>query len=271
MKKGTTLFLLISVLLTLAACGTDISNREKSSDLHETEINNDLKIYPLSTSESVYYEHSDIPEIIFSTTGAENGLSGTIYSFTGKMIGEHEKLSESFFVVETKYGNVLLCNVYNDVKDIMPVDEESYSPPEIGEVAKFTCIYEGFSNVAEMPAFTYGNDAFLLESYADSDESTNDKETTPVANESEQLVFEGSGDKVITDVAIDSGRYKVHIVHTGNSVFSVFGYDADDDMVIMESSYGSCDTESVLRQAKSPLLLEITADGSWEIEFEKID
>ena len=273
MKKIVALFLLISMLMVLAACGADISDYEKSSNLQETEINNELKLYPLSTSEYVYYEHSDIPEIIFSTTGAENGLSGTIYSFTGKMIGEHEKLSESFFVVETKYGNVLLSNVYNDVKNIMPVDKESYTTPEIGEVAKFTCIYDGFSNVAEMPAFTYGNDAFLLESYVDSNESTNNEETTPVLNESEPepLVFEGSGDKVITDVAIESGRYKVHVVYNGNGVFSVFGYDADDSMVISESSYGSCEKESVLRRAKSPLVLEVSSDSSWKIEFEKID
>ena len=150
------------MVLILAACGTDISNREKSSDLHTTENSDSLKVYPLGTSESVHNQYPDIPEIIFSTTGAENGFSGNIYSFTGKMIGEHEKLSESFFVVETKYGNVLLNNVYDDIKDIMPIDEESYSTPENGELAKFTCIYDGFSNVAKMPAFTYGNDAFLL-------------------------------------------------------------------------------------------------------------
>ena len=51
----------------------------------------------------------------------------------------------------------------------------------------------------------------------------------------------------------------------------IFGYDADDDMVLMESSYGACEKYEVLRQAKFPIILEITSDDSWKIEFEKID
>ena len=32
-----------------------------------------------------------------------------------------------------------------------------------------------------------------------------------------------------------------------------------------------CEKEELLRQAKFPLILEVTADAAWKIEFEKID
>lgn len=274
MKKILALLLSISMLLCLAACGTNTPSTDKPDDESQTTDNKNSKLYPLSTEESLYSTYSDIPEIIFSTTGSENGLSGTLYSFSGKMIGKHAKLDSSYFVVETKFGEIIMMNVYNDIKDSMPVDEECYATPEIGEEARFTCIYDGFSGTAEMPAFTYGNDSFLLSTYTDSNETEDKKEETTTTTQppkTQPVVYEGSGDKVITNINLDSGRYKVHVVYTGNSVFSVFGYDADDDMVLMESSYGACDKEDVLRQAKFPLLLEITANGSWKIEFEKID
>lgn len=273
MKRIFTLLLSVCVLLSLMACGTKTSSTDKPNEESQTGDIKNAKLYPLNTKESVYSTYSDIPAIIFSTTGAENGLSGTIYSFSGKMIGEHSKLGSSYFVVETKYGEVLMFNVYNDLKDSMPVDEESYATPEIGEEARFTCIYAGFSETAEMPCFAYGNDALLLSTYTDSDETEDTEDTTIImqTTESKPIVYEGSGDRVITNINLDSGRYKVRVIYTGDSVFSVFGYDADDDMVLMESSYGTCDKEALLRQAKFPLLLEITANGSWKIEFEKID
>lgn len=273
MKKILALLLSICMLLPLIACGTKTPSTDKPNDESQTGDIKNAKLYPLNTKESLYSTNSDIPAIIFSTTGAENGLSGTIYSFSGKMIGKHPKFGSSYFVVETKYGEVLMMNVYNDLKDSMPVDKESYATPEIGEEARFTCIYDGFSGTAEMPCFTYGNDSLLLSTYTDSNETEETEETTTTIQtpESKPIVYEGSGDKVITNINLDSGRYKVRVIYTGNSVFSVFGYDDDDDMVLMESSYGACDKEDLLRQAKFPLLLEITADGSWKIEFEKID
>lgn len=274
MKKSLALILTLAILLVFSACGgnENVTSTSGETQLPATESSSNLPLYPTNTNESVYLKHPDIPKIIFSTTGAENGLSGTLYSFSGKMIGPHEKLDESFFVVETQYGNVLMMNVYYDIKDYMPVDEASYTPPEIGTYARFTCIYDGFSGTAEMPCFTYGNDDFLLSTYSASPEETEPTEaptTTPAIIE--PIIFEGSGDKVLTDINLESGRYKVHITYTGNGVFAVFGYDADDDMVIMESSYGACEKEEVLRQAKFPLILEVTADAAWKIEFERID
>ena len=273
MKQILALLLTISMLLCLASCATKAPSTDKPNDESQPTDSKDAMLYPLSTKESLYSTYSDIPEIIFSTTGAENGLSGIIYSFSGKMIGKHSKLDSSYFVVETKFGKVLMMNVYNTLKDSIPIDEECYATPEIGEEVRFACIYDGYSGTAEMPCFIYGNNSFLLSTYADSSETEETEETTIATQspESQPIIYEGSGDKVLTNINLDGKRYKVHIVYTGNSVFSVFGYDADDDMVLMESSYGACNKEEVLRQVKFPLLLDITADGSWKIEFEKID
>lgn len=273
MKNICALFLSIIMLLSLVACGTGTSNSNSLSNESQAIDNIETKLFPLNTKESVYSIYSDIPEIIFSTTGAENGLSGTIYSFSGKMVGKHPKLSSSYFVVETKYGEVLMMNIYDGLKDTMSVDEECYATPQIGEYVRFTCIYDGFSGTAEMPCFVYGNDSFLLSSYIDDDRETESEGSITITQtpQSVPVVYEGEGDKVISNITLDSGRYKVHIVYTGDSVFSVFGYDANDKMVLMKSSYGACDKEELLRQAEFPLLLEITANGAWKIEFEKID
>ena len=268
MKKTFLAALSLVVLFLISACGENVTPINLPSD-----NSNNLPLYPLSTSEEVYSSYSDLPEIIFTTPASENGLGGTIYSFSGKMIGEHEKLDNSYFIVETERGNVLMMNIYQSILETVPTfEEECYTPPEIGTYARFTCIYDGFSGTAEMPCFTYGNDAFLLSTYSATPEETEPTEaptTTPAVIE--PIIFEGSGDKVLTDINLESGRYKVRITYTGNGVFAVFGYDADDDMVIMESSYGACEKEEVLRQAKFPLILEVTADAAWKIEFEKID
>ena len=247
------------------------TDKDKKPATPDTENADYLPLYPLNTGEDVYSTYSDIPEIVFTTTGAENGLSGTIYSFSGKMIGPHEILGDSYFVVETKCGKVLMMNVYNDLKDSMPLEKECYATPEIGEVARFSCIYDGFSGTAEMPAFFYGNDSLLLSSYYDTTEETETETPTTPPPKPESMVFEGNGDGVLTNINLDSGRYKVHTIYTGDGVFAVFGYDAEDDMVLSESSYGACDKYELLRQAKFPLVLEITADNAWRIEFEKID
>ena len=287
-KKFCAVLIFLCTLFLVVGCQTNNYDTELSGELTQSNIDKSLKLYPLSTEESEYFVYSYIPEIIFSTTGAENGLSGNIYSFSGTMVGQHPELGPSYFVVATKYGVVLMMNIYNDVKDELPVEEEKYIIPEVGEEARFTCIYDGFSTVAGMPCFAYGNDELLLSSYLDSDkenskeeisagesavednsveESVNDDSSTP----SQPIVYKGSGDKVITNIDLENGRYKAHVVYYGEGVFSVFGYDAEDDMVLMKSSYGACDSEDLLRGAEFPIILEITASGKWEIEFEKID
>ena len=274
MKKFFLLLLFLFVLVVFSACDKNIDlffadkSLEKPSSLMES--SNFSQVYPLNTSESVYSTYDNIPEILFSTTGSENGLGGTIYSFKGRMLGSYEEYGDLCFVVETKYGKVLITNVYYEIKDEIPaLQEECCIIPEIDEYARFCCIYEGFSEVAQMPAFIYGNDAFLLSAYFDSDEET--EESIVNDSEPETVVFEGKGDKVITDITLDDGRYKVHITYKGAGVFSVFGYDADDDLIFVESSYGACDKYELLRQAKFPLILDISADNAWKIEFEKID
>ena len=178
MRRFIALMLTFFMCCSVCACADNTTNTNESNNPHQTEIVNKSKLYPLNTKESVYYTYTDIPEIIFSTTGSENGLGGTIYSFSGKMVGGHSKLGSSYFVVETKYGKVLMMNVYDELKNSLPIEKECYTTPEIGEYARFTCIYDGFSGVAEMPGFIYGNDSFLLSSLSDSDENTDNKETT---------------------------------------------------------------------------------------------
>lgn len=182
MKKVVSTFILVTILFVLVGCNNSNNNESANGNTGAWQSTNEsinkLPLYPLSTPENVYSEHPCFPAIIFTTTGDDNGLIGTVYSFTGKVLGAFEGLDDTYFVVETEHGNVLMLNIYKSIKDSMPIDKECYLTPNVGEVARFTCIYEGYSDTADMPAFTYGNDDFLLSLYNsdnDSDISTNNK------------------------------------------------------------------------------------------------
>lgn len=155
MKKAAALCLLICLLLGLTACGFSSGSSEPDGP----------KLYPRSTKESLYQESPTFPEIIFSTMGTENQLKGTVYSFSGTWKGVYEELGEPYYVVETEQGDVLISNVYECIKDIGGIEPDMYRTPEVGEAARFTCIYDGFSVTASMPCFIFGNDDFLLKPF----------------------------------------------------------------------------------------------------------
>ena len=193
MKKVLLLILTIFLLLVFSACGGNNAETPSNTVPQETtNLNVDISkalLYPLNTSETLYATCPSFPAIIFSTPASENGLSGTLYSFTGKMLGPYEGLDETYFVVETQFGNVLMMNMYYEIKDSMPIAEECYLTPKIGETARFTCIYDGFSEVAKMPAFAYGNDSLLLGIYSDSSKEPETPEESQKPEESQTPVI----------------------------------------------------------------------------------
>ncbi len=277
MKRIIAALLASTILFCFAACGNSHSEVTEKNNESTTKKREDIKIYPLTTTERDFYKYDDIPDVIFTTSGEENGLVGNIYSFYGTMVGKPEKdIDYPCFVVKDLMNDneILILNYYEVVKETVPLDESYYAVPEIGEVAKFTCIYDGYSKALDLPTFFYGNDENsrnILININNGEDVENEEVATTKASKIEPTVFEGTGDKVISDINLAEGRYKVHSTYTGDGVFSVACYDSDDRSVLSEFSYKSCEKESILRNAKFPLVMEISADGSWKIEFEQID
>lgn len=255
MKKVLLLFLTLAVLFVFAACGSSALETPKNTIPQETTnaggASNSALLYPLNTSETLYATCPSFPAIIFSTPASENGLSGTLYSFTGKMLGPYEGLDETYFVVETQFGNVLMMNIYYEIKDSMPIAEECYLTPKIGETARFTCIYDGFSEVAKMPTFAYGNDSFLLGIYSDSSEEPVTPEEPQKPEESQTPVIptgKFNAEEVLSSLNITEHSYSSSYWHYGFLVIEntsnfnikitadVKFYNKDNQLIGAESS-----------------------------------
>ena len=84
MKRFFALLIVVVMLFALVACGTNFQSTDKPNSESQTADNKETKLYPLSTKESVYSTYSDIPKIIFSTTGSENGLRERFIRLAGR-------------------------------------------------------------------------------------------------------------------------------------------------------------------------------------------
>jgi len=155
---------------------------------HAPEESSNPKTYPLASTSKYLDTATDMPEIIFSTTGAENGLIGVVYFFSGTAkesgILETDGGDLPYIFVETEYGDVVVCDYYAAAKNSQPevfdflIREENadYSFPAEGEYADFICTYNGYSGVFEMPTFILGANHFFIE--------TTDTSSTPAPTES---------------------------------------------------------------------------------------
>ena len=134
-----------------------------------------------------YYEHAlNLPEHIYNTTGSENGLAGTIFTFDGivvtKDIMDAAGVDVEYAKVSTDMGTVLVLNMYagiykesmeqygeSSVKSLYSDNPNYYVYPEIGEKANFLVVYSGYSQTEEMPVFYLGasSDIFSLLEYED--------------------------------------------------------------------------------------------------------
>ena len=78
-------------------------------------------LYPKNVSEEYISLANELPEIVFSTTGSENGLAGTIYTFEGKILSIDEYNSDVFTfydaIVETDQGKIQISNIYKSTYD----------------------------------------------------------------------------------------------------------------------------------------------------------
>lgn len=306
MKRIISMILILAALTSFCACGTSDG---KTDGIEDSEIPKDWDAPVLSQETTVhemsylapsnwrsaeatspdgwyYYPYKENTDGILYVCCSEKQLIGldemqdsiktqaALLSILKGMKGESEAYNDSYTTVSgypalVAYyqGELVAGTEYEHKVCVILTHEKVYAviAAEPGVLGSYfeACMDELVASIS-LPVLPAGEVEKENEVEEEKEEIT---EPLPIS----PIVFEGNGDEVITDVNLQDGRYKVHIVYSGDGVFSVFGYDADDDMVLMESSYGACEKYEVLRQAKFPIILEITSDDSWKIEFEKID
>lgn len=114
-------------------------------------------------------EAGEIDPIIFSTTGEENGLPGSIFHFEGKVKSSEEFNGTPYLVITTDNGDLVLfspADVLGDAEYFKPLlSEEDYTMPQVGETAEFYAVYGGFSGKLEMPTMYLGANEFFVNKY----------------------------------------------------------------------------------------------------------
>ena len=96
MKKMISAVLILALVFSLCACG-------------ETEPEQDTpgKIYPIKSESELMAEAVEIDPIIFSTTGEENGLPGSIFHFEGKVKSSEDFNGTPYLVITTDRKSVV--------------------------------------------------------------------------------------------------------------------------------------------------------------------
>lgn len=206
MKRNTLALLLCAVLL-LTACTAPPAQTtappttqpvettvpvETTTAPPETTAPAELTRYPLNADSTYVNLAQELPTHIYTTTGYENGLAGTVYLFEGT-VTEHSTTTSGDFIYEqiivnTDGGDVMIMNVYKSTYNEFvltfgetyanaecPYPVSDYIFPDDGETAEFLGIYIGFSGVAEVPVFYLGANSCIFEwsDYPDPAEAEN--------------------------------------------------------------------------------------------------
>ena len=164
----------------------------------ETTAPAELPRYPINADATYVSLAQELPDHIYTTTGSENGLAGTVYLFEGTVTGHSSTTADGFMyeqiTVETEGGAVMFMNFYKSTynefllaygeataKAMCPYSVEDYRFPSDGETAEFLGIYIGFSGVAEMPVFYLGANPLMFEWCEYPDPASTQKQPEPTA------------------------------------------------------------------------------------------
>lgn len=254
--KRKTLALLLCAVLLLTACAVPPAATttptttappettvpvETTTAPPETTAPAELTRYPLNADSTYVSLAQELPAHIYTTTGSENGLAGTVYTFTGTATDYSTTLVEDApmeqITVETDGGKVMVANFYKylynsayiaygkDTADAYySASVRDYLFPSIGEHADFVGIYIGYSNAAQMPVFYLGANHSLFEAL----EYPDPAQTPTGSSEDSSATVSISGNTVT------AGNLKMTIPS---------GYTAEqvnDNAVMLGSSDGKC-------------------------------
>lgn len=194
MKTKLTALLLCAVLLLTACAAPPAATTtptttappettvpvETTTAPPETTAPAELTRYPLNADSAYVDIAQELPSHIYTTTGSENGLAGTIYLFTGTVVDsistEIEGTGVEQIVIQTDGGNVMVSNFYKwmynsayksygkaSADRTYPYPVSDYRLPGVGESGEFLGVYVGYSETAELPVFYSGANPALFD------------------------------------------------------------------------------------------------------------
>lgn len=129
-------------------------------------------VYPSFTESSGFGWYPMAPDIVYSTPASENGLGDSYYSFIGT-VSETGSLDNSgtemqYFILDTQNGPVLVYDIYGwamihnpELTEIYPEPSSDYSFPNVNDYVKVYGVYQGYSDMFDMPSCIYGIPEFI--------------------------------------------------------------------------------------------------------------
>ena len=182
MKKLFTVLLSVSMVLLLVACQLDDSNTlgqttttpsTNSTSTTTTTAPGTFIEYPGNTGIALTASKNSLPDNIYSTTGEQNGLTGTVYAITGTVESLKNISGYTFLIISTGRGEVAVSDTLAMVKDIEDVNEygginedvfRAYYPlPSVGDKIRIIAEYQGLSDAINMAVFMYASSDYLTE------------------------------------------------------------------------------------------------------------
>ena len=285
MQKSISLLLIAVLLLCLFGCSSPASGdtAERSSTTAPSLGDHALTLYPLE-ADSRYIDYAaSVPNVIYNTTAAENGLAGNIYILDGVLekttsltVGDESMIYENSYIT-TDHGTVIITNYYKAFYDasveefgqstvdaMCPDDINNYVLPQIGERARFLVIYHGYSNKENAPVFIFGANSLLFE-ISGLDDPTTDKsylETLPSLPDTQPTTppaTDSPDDEHLTTGQINALRSaNSYLKYSAFSYLGLIGQLEYDGYTNSESKYaadncGANWNDQALKSAKSYL------------------
>ena len=144
----------------------------------------DGAVFPSGSSSKYIPYTTSLPEIIWTTTGEENGLIGSVYQFEGLVLNVETVETDTGGVtqlnVETKDGRLLVADMYGAMRASMyeagladffylNIEESGadYTVPDVDDSGLFYAVYAGYSMTAEKPVFYLGVNEYIVDQLRD--------------------------------------------------------------------------------------------------------
>jgi len=139
---------------------------------------------------------------------------------------------------------------------------------------------DGETSTEQNPTHTYPSSGTYTVTLTVTDDSgASSTATLTIVVERSPITFKGTGDTVTESFTLEKGIAIFHIHHTGYSNFIIWLYNADtgEREELLVNEIGSYDGSTLLGVTSGYLgdvsegnyILEITADGSWEVDIEQ--
>lgn len=142
----------------------------------ETENTDTVKSYPGDAAGDMLPKYAEpLSEIVFTTTGEDNGLIGNSYMLMGTVERYVEKPDgyPIYIEISTLDGDVMVMDPveflkYDTTQNTMLSEaglgklREFYPLPDVGEFVVLYAEYQGMSGVFECPAFLYGTTSYMV-------------------------------------------------------------------------------------------------------------